>query len=67
LEAGILKKKGLVFWNKRHVTLDNQGLLKYYDTKNRLNPRATIDLTSPFTHILYKTSKTETIKVVTPD
>jgi hypothetical protein len=33
LMSGVLQKKGLIFWNKRYVTLDSQGILQYFDVK----------------------------------
>jgi hypothetical protein len=68
LMSGVLQKKGLIFWNKRYVTLDSLGILQYFDVKQQKSAaaRATIDLTNPLTHILHRTTGTETLKLVTP-
>ena len=65
--SGVLRKKGLIFWNKRFVTLNSEGLFQYFDVKQQNSAaRATIDLTNPLTHILHRTTGTETLKLVTP-
>ena len=65
--SGVLRKKGLIFWNKRFVILNSEGLLQYFDVKQQKSAaRATIDLTNPLTHILHRTTGTETLKLVTP-
>ena len=64
--SGVLRKKGLIFWNKRFVILNSEGLLQYFDVKHQNSAaRATIDLTNPLTHILHRTTGTETLKLVT--
>jgi hypothetical protein len=65
--SGVLKKKGLIFWNKRYVTLDSAGIVQYFDVKQQDSAaRATIDLMNPLTHILHRTTGTQTLKLVTP-
>lgn len=65
--SGVLKKKGIIFWNKRYVTLDSAGIVQYFDVKQQDSAaRATIDLTNPLTHILYRMKGTQTLKLVTP-
>lgn len=44
---GILKKKGIIFYNNRLVVLDVKGILRYYDPKNLNVARGEIDLNSP--------------------
>ena len=67
LMSGVLKKKGLIFWNKRYVTLDSAGIVQYFDVKKQDSAaRATIDLTNPLTHILHRTTGSQTLKLVTP-
>lgn len=41
---GILKKKGIIFYNNRLVRLDVKGILTYYDPKNLNIKRGEIDL-----------------------
>jgi hypothetical protein len=46
LKRGMLKKKGLLFYNNRFVTLSIRGMLNYYDPKNMAVSKGTIDLNS---------------------
>jgi hypothetical protein len=46
LKRGLLRKKGILFYNTRHVTLSIRGILRYYDPKNLTLPKGTIDLNS---------------------
>ena len=47
IKSGILKKKGIIFYNNRVVTLSAKGLLTYYDTKNTKKPRGSINFNDP--------------------
>ena len=42
--SGILRKKGLIFYNNRFLTLNAKGILNYYDPKNLTLPKGVIDL-----------------------
>ena len=46
LKTGMLKKKGIIFYNNRLVSLSVRGLLSYYDPKQRdmSHPKGIIDL-----------------------
>lgn len=46
MKRGMLKKKGLLFYNNRLVTLSMRGMLNYYDPKNISVSKGTIDLNS---------------------
>lgn len=46
LKKGILKKKGLLFYNNRMVTLSARGILTYSDPKNLNQVKGSIDLNS---------------------
>lgn len=39
VKKGIMKKKGLLFYNNRVVQLNVKGILSYYDPKNLTVPR----------------------------
>jgi len=49
---GTLLKEGLWFWNGRTVTIDENGVLRYFGQKDRL-PRHTIELNAPSTSIRF--------------
>ena len=40
VKKGVLKKKGLIFFNNRLVILNLKGVLSYFDLKNLKQPRA---------------------------
>jgi len=44
LKTGLLKKKGLLFYNNRILTLNSRGILTYTDPKNVDQVRGYIDL-----------------------
>ena len=44
LKQGLLKKKGILFYNNRTVTLNAYGILQYTDPKNLDKVRGEIDL-----------------------
>ena len=44
MKKGILKKKGLIFYNNRIVTLNDKGILTYFDPKLENIPKCEIDL-----------------------
>jgi hypothetical protein len=44
LKRGMLKKKGLFFYNNRILTLNARGILTYYDPKCQDIPKSEIDL-----------------------
>jgi hypothetical protein len=49
LKSGLLKKKGIIFYNNRMVSVNARGILTYYDPKNMSQPRGMIDLSSQST------------------
>jgi len=46
LLRGNLRKKGLIFLNERHVTINSNGVLNYYDADRHGEARESIDLSS---------------------
>ena len=42
--SGILRKKGLIFLNERHVTIDSLGFLTYYHLDKSREVKGKIDL-----------------------
>jgi len=44
MKKGMMKKKGIIFYNNRLVILNAKGILSYFDPKNLSVPRGEIDL-----------------------
>lgn len=44
--SGFLKKKGILFYNKRYLELTQFGILKYYDPKFISKAKMAFDLNS---------------------
>lgn len=47
LMRGTLRKKGLIFFNERDVTISQEGILNYYHFDKPGVIMGTVDLTSP--------------------
>jgi hypothetical protein len=53
VKRGIMKKKGIIFYNNRLLILDAKGILTYYDPKNLDYIRGKIDIKNPNVIVRY--------------
>ena len=63
LKKGFLRKKGIIFYNKRLVKLDVKGVLTYYDPKNLDVVRGEVDLKNPDITIKFSGKQKDTIEI----
>jgi hypothetical protein len=67
LKKGMLKKKGLLFYNSRLVTLSIRGTLRYYDPKNMSLAKGTIDLNSNLVFVKFGGRSGDHLEILTKD
>ena len=67
LKRGLLRKKGILFYNSRLVTLSIRGILTYYDPKNTTLPRGTIDLNSEQVFVKLDGRHRDQLEIITKD
>lgn len=60
---GVLKKKGIIFYNNRLLILDVKGILKYYDPKNLSIVRGEIDLNASHVSIKLTGKLRDTLEI----
>ena len=67
MKSGIMKKKGLIFYNNRLVRLSVKGILTYYDPKNLDFVRGEVDLKSRYVAVKVTGKGKDQIEIITKD
>jgi hypothetical protein len=67
LKTGLLKKKGLLFYNNRILTLNARGILSYTDPKNVDQIRGYIDLKNKDVFVKVQGKSRSHIEITTKD
>jgi hypothetical protein len=62
-----MKKKGIIFYNNRVVSLNVKGIFTYYDPKNMTVPRGEIDLKSEYVIVKLTGKGRDHLEIITKD
>jgi hypothetical protein len=64
LKTGLLKKKGMLFYNNRIVTLSTKGMLSYYDPKVPKVPKMEFNLRNLESKVKISRKTKDSIEIV---